>query len=166
MQNDYRLSACWLQVKLPVFDIEKVKKIREATSLSVGEISKALSEAGGDESRALQILKDRGVQIADKKSSREIKEGIVECYIHGNRKIGAMVELGSETDFVAKNEEFKKLAHELAMQVASMDPKDPEDLISQTFIKDPSMTIADLVNQYIARLGENIKIRKIIRFEI
>ncbi|MBI2058099.1 MAG: elongation factor Ts [Candidatus Yanofskybacteria bacterium] len=147
-------------------DIEKVKKIREATSLSVGEISKALAEAAGDESRALQILKERGVQIAGKKSSREIKEGIVECYIHGNRKIGAMVELGSETDFVAKNEEFKKLAHELAMQVASMDPKDSEELLSQSFIKDPSMTIADLVNQSIARLGENIKIGKIARFEI
>lgn len=147
-------------------DIEKVKKIREATNLSIKEISSALAESGGNEEKALTILKSRGAQIADKKSSREIKEGIVEAYIHINKKVGAMLELGSETDFVARNDEFKKLAHEIAMQIASMNPKDVDELLSQPFIKDPSMTIADLLNQYISKLGENIKIRKFIRLEI
>src|SRR3989344_2810374 len=147
-------------------DIDIIKKIREATSLSVGEISKALMEAGGDESRALEILKARGVAIAAKKSSREIKEGVVECYIHNTKKVGAILELGSETDFVARNEDFRKLAKELTMQIDSMNPQSTEDLLSQPYIKDPSLTIADLLNQQIARLGENIKIGKFVRLEI
>ena len=147
-------------------DIEKIKKIREATSLSVGEISKAFSEAGGDESRVLEILKARGAAIAGKKSTREIKEGVVECYIHNTRKVGAILELGSETDFVARNEEFRKLARELAMQIASMNPQSVEELLAQPYIKDAGMTVADLINQHIARLGENIKIGQFSRLEI
>lgn len=147
-------------------DIEKIKKIREATSLSIGEISKAFSEAGGDEIRVLEILKARGAAIAGKKSSREIKEGVVECYIHNTRKIGAILELGSETDFVARNEEFRKLARELAMQIASMNPQSTEELLAQPYIKDAGMTVADLINQHIALLGENIKIGQFTRLEI
>ena len=147
-------------------DIEKVKKIREATGLSVKEISNALAESGENEIKALEILKSRGMQIAGKKSARETKEGVISAYVHGNGKIGVILELGSETDFVAKNEEFKKLAHELAMQVASMNPKDTDELLSQPFIKDGSTTIAGLINQHMARLGENIKIINFMRFEI
>ena len=147
-------------------DIDKIKKIREATNLSVGEISKALAEANGDETRALEILKSRGVEIAAKKSAREIKEGVVECYVHSTKKLGAMVELGSETDFVSRNEDFRKLAKELAMQIASMNPQSAEELLAQPYIKDPSLTIADLLHQQIARLGENIKIGKFTRLEI
>ncbi len=147
-------------------DIEKIKKIRGVTGLSVGEISKALAESGGDEARALEFLKGRGAQIASKKSTRELKEGIVESYIHSNKKVGAILELGSETDFVARNEEFKKLAHELAMQIVSMNPGDVEELLSQPFIKDNAMTVAELINQYIAKLGENIKVRNFTRLEI
>lgn len=146
--------------------IDTVKKIREATNLSVGEISKALAEANGDESQALQILKARGVEIAAKKSTREIKEGVVECYIHNTKKVGAILELGSETDFVARNEDFRKLARELAMQIASMNPQNIEELLAQPYIKDPSLTISDLLNQQIARLGENIKIGQFVRLEI
>lgn len=147
-------------------DIETVKKIREATGLSMWEISKALSEAKGDEGRALEILKSRGVVIAQKKSSRQIKEGIVEAYIHGNKKIGVILELGSETDFVARNSEFQKLAHDLAMQIASMNPQNEEELMAQPFIKDPGLTISDLLNQHIAKLGENIKIGRFVRLDI
>lgn len=147
-------------------DLNLIKKIREATGLSLGEISKALWEAGEDESKTLEILKVRGAAIADKKSSREIKEGVIESYIHSTQKIGALVELGSETDFVARNVEFKKLAHDLAMQVASMRPQTMEELMTQPFIKDPSLTILDLVNQHIAKLGENIKVGNFVRFEI
>lgn len=147
-------------------DLELVKKIREATGLSWGEIYRALQEAGGDEQGARQILKSRGVMIADKKSSREIKEGVIESYIHSTRKIGALVELGSETDFVARNVEFQRLAHDLAMQVASMHPQTVEELLTQPFIKDPSLTVADLLNQHIAKLGENIRVADFVRFEI
>ncbi len=147
-------------------DLDLIKKIREASGLSVGEISKALKEANGDEARTMEILKSRGVAIADKKSSREIKEGVVEAYIHATKKMGALVELGSETDFVARNAEFQKLAHDLAMQVASMNPQTLEELMAQPFFKDPAVTIADLINQHIAKLGENIRVGKFIRFEL
>ena len=146
--------------------IEKIKTIRKATGLSVGEISKALIEACGDETKAMETLKTRGIQIAEKKSSHQIKEGVVEAYIHTNKKVGAIVELGSETDFVAKNEEFRKLAYELAMQITSMNPADINELMAQTFIKDGATTVADLINRHIARLGENIKIRNFTRLEI
>lgn len=147
-------------------NIDKIKKIRETTNLSVREISKALSEASGDETKALEILKARGAVMASKKLSREIKEGVIECYIHNTRKVGAILELGSETDFVARNEEFRKLARELAMQITSMNPQNVEELLAQTFIKDPSKTISDLITQHIARLGENIKIGYFVRLEI
>ncbi|MDP3730939.1 MAG: elongation factor Ts [bacterium] len=147
-------------------DVDKIKKIREATMLSVGEISKALAEAGGDEQRALELLKARGAEIANKKSSREIKEGVVECYIHNTKKVGAIIELGSETDFVARNAEFQQLARDLAMQVASMNPQSVEELLAQPFIKDASMTVSDLITQSVARLGENIKIGNFSRLEI
>ena len=147
-------------------DLDLIKKIREASSLSVGEISKALKEAGGDEGKALELLRARGMAIADKKSSREIKEGVVEAYIHSNKKIGALLELGSETDFVARNAEFQNLAHDLAMQVASMQPQNVKELLTQSFIKDPAITVSDLVNQHIAKLGENIRIGKFTRFEL
>lgn len=147
-------------------NIEKIKKIRETTGLSVGEISNALSEAGGDEEKALEILKKRGAFLAQKKSSRQIKEGVVAAYIHMNKKVGVILELGSETDFVARNDEFQKLAHELALQVASMNPQNTEELLAQQFIKEPSLTVSDLLNQHIAKLGENIQIRRFTRFEI
>lgn len=146
--------------------IGKIKTIREVTGLSVGEISKALAESGGDETKAMNILKARGAQIAQKKSSREIKEGVVEAYIHNNKKVGAIVELGSETDFVARNEEFRKLAYELAMQITSMNPGSTNELMAQMFIKDNSISVADLIDRYIAKFGENIKIRNFARFEI
>lgn len=147
-------------------DIDKVKKIREATNLSIGEISRALAEAGGDEAKAMELLKARGAEIASKKSTREIKEGVVESYIHNTKKVGAIIALGSETDFVARNAEFQKLAKDLAMQVASMNPQSIDELLAQPYIKDPSLTISDLITQHIARLGENIKIGQFARLEI
>lgn len=147
-------------------DIDVVKKIREATGLSFGEISQALREAAGNESKALEILQARGVAIAKKKSSREIKEGVVESYIHSTKKVGVLLELGSETDFVARHPDFQNLAHDLAMQVAAMRPQTVEELLGQPFIKDSSRTVVDLINQHIAKLGENIRVGRFIRFEI
>lgn len=147
-------------------DIEIVKHLREITGLSFGEIKKALDEAGGDQVRAMEILKAHGVAIAGKKSSRQVKEGIIEAYIHNTRELGVLVEVLCETDFVARNMEFQKLAHELAMQIAATKPGTVEDLLSQPFIKDQDATVRDLVNQYIAKVGENIQIGRFEIFEI
>ena len=104
-------------------DLETIKDLRESTGAGLGDINKALAEAGGDKDKALKILRAMGKMVAQKKSSRTAKEGIVEAYVHTNKKLGVLLELRCETDFVARNEEFKKLAHELAMQIAAANPK-------------------------------------------
>ena len=146
--------------------IDAIKKLRDQTGLSVADISRALQEAGGNEKRALEILGSLGHEIAEKKSSRPAAEGVVESYIHANRKVGASVVLHCETDFVAKSPDFLELAHNLAMQIVSMDPKGVEELLSQPFIKDQNLTVKELINKYIAKLGENIKIGGFSRFSV
>lgn len=143
-----------------------IKKIREQTGLSVSDIKRALDEAGGREERALELLRLHGHRIAEKKSSRQASQGIVESYVHSNGKMGVILVLNCETDFVAKSSEFKALAHDLAMQIASMDPKDAEELMSQPFVKDQGRTVKDLITDHIAKLGENIKVGKFSRLEI
>lgn len=145
---------------------EKIKQLRETTGLSLGQIKKALDEAGGDSAKAVDILKANGVAVAEKKSARQVKEGVVDAYIHSTKKLGALVEILCETDFVARNSEFQKLAHELAMQIAATRPRTTEDLLSQEFIKDQNITIKDLINQHIAKLGENIQVGSFQIFEI
>lgn len=147
-------------------DIERIRQLRDQTGLSFNEIKKALEEASGDVAEAINILKARGISVAEKKSGRETKEGVIESYVHNNRKIGSLIELNCETDFVAKNNEFLNLAHELVMQVASMNPKDNEDFLDQPYIKDQDLTIKDLIQQHIAKLGENIKVGGFIRFSV
>ena len=147
-------------------DTDKIKNLREGTGLSLGQIKKALDEAGGDETKAREILKAQGVAVAAKKSSREVKEGVIDSYIHANKKLGATVEVLCETDFVARNSEFQKLAHDLAMHLAAVRPETVEDLLGQQFIKDPAITVKDLINQYIAKLGENIQVGRFEIFEI
>ena len=147
-------------------DTDKIKNLRESTGLSLGQIKKALDEAGGDEAKAREILKAQGVAVAAKKSSREMKEGIVDAYIHANRKLGAMVEVSCEPDFVARNSEFQRLAHDLAMHIAAVKPGTAEELLGQPFIKDPSLTVRDLISQHIAKLGENIQVGRFEIFEI
>lgn len=144
-------------------DLENIKQLRDATGLSFGQIQKALDEAGGDKTRAMDILKVHGIAVAEKKSSRQVNEGVVDAYIHSTKKLGTLVEILCETDFVAKNEEFQTLVHELAMQIAATKPGTTADLLSQPFIKDQDITVRDLINQYIAKLGENIQVG---RFEI
>ncbi|TSC90572.1 MAG: elongation factor T [Parcubacteria group bacterium Gr01-1014_2] len=146
--------------------INSIKKLREQTGLSVADIKNALKETDGDEAKALKILSARGHKIAEKKSGRTAKEGIVESYIHSTKKVGAIIVLNCETDFVAKSSDFKELAHLLAMQVASMAPKDADELMKQIFIKEPGLTIKELISKYIAKLGENIKIGEFLRMEI
>lgn len=147
-------------------DINLLKQIREETAASIADIRKALEETNNDYKKALEWLKKRGIEKAEKKAERETSQGLVEAYVHQTGKVGAMVELLCETDFVAKTDDFKKLAHEVAMQVAAMDPKDSKELLKQQYIKDSSMTIEELVKSVIGKLGENITIRNIQRFEI
>lgn len=146
--------------------VDLIKKLREQTGLSFSDIKSALDEAAGDEAGAMKILKEKGVLKAGKKSAREIKAGLVDAYVHSTRRIGALLELGCETDFVARNPEFQNLAHELAMHIAAMAPATVDELMEQNFIKDESIKISDLVSQAVAKLGENIKIGQFVRFEI
>jgi elongation factor Ts len=158
-----------------------IKELREKCGAGIMDCRAALIETQGDMHKAAELLKERGCAKAAKKADRITTSGLVETYIHGGR-IGAMVELNCETDFVARTEEFKHLAHDIAMQVAAMNPsfilsehipadfEVPEgeviSLMDQAFIKDPSKTIKDLIVDVIARTGENIRVNRFSRFEI
>lgn len=149
-----------------MISMEQIKQLREETNVSVMECKNALEEAGGDMKKALEILKEKGKAKALKKAGREAKQGLVEAYIHNNGKIGVVLELNCETDFVARNEDFKALAHDIAMHIAAIAPKDKEELLQQPFIKDEKQKIEDLLNGAIAKLGENIRIGEFSRLEI
>ena len=170
--------------------IEVIKKLREATSASVSDCKNALDEAKGDLHKASEILKKRGLEIAAKKASRAANQGRVEAYVHTGNKIGVLVEINCETDFVARNEEFIRFAKDVALQIAASAPKflkteevpseelkDLNDkgksdyfkaycLLQQPFIKDDKLTIQDYLTSLVAKIGENIIIRKFSRFKI
>lgn len=146
--------------------IDLVKQLRELTSASVADCKNALSEAKGDIEKAKEIMREKGIESASKKGSRATEQGLVESYVHQNGRIGVLVELLCETDFVARTMEFKHLAHEIAMQVASMNPKDTDTLKNQEYIRDGSKKIEDLIKETIAKLGENIVIKRFERFEV
>lgn len=145
--------------------INQLKKLRSETGVSIIECQKALKEAKGDVARAKEILKIWGKKFAGKKSERKVKQGILDVYLHPNRKIGVLLEVLCESDFVAKSEEFKKLAHELCLQIAAMNPG-KNFLFKQPWIRDETKTIQDLINEYIAKLGENIVVKRFMRYEI
>jgi len=146
--------------------IELVKKIRIETGLGIMEIKAALEECDGDEKKAKEILKEKGFKKAETKAERETHQGRVATYTHATGKIGVMVELLCETDFVAKHEDFLSLTKDLCLQVAAMNPKDVKELSKQEFIKDPSVTIDEMVKALISKFGENMKINRFERFEI
>jgi len=146
-------------------EIEKIKKLREETGISIGECKKALEKAKGDIEKAKEILRERFGEISKKLEKRETKEGIVEAYVHSGKKIGAMVKLLCESDFVAKSEDFQKLAHELCLQIVAKDPKEIP-LLEQNWIRDETKKIKDLINEYIAKFGENIVLEEYCRFQI
>jgi elongation factor Ts len=147
-------------------NLNDLKKLRNETSASIADCRAALEESKGDYKKALAWIKKREQEKAEKKADRSTSQGLIHCYIHQNGKVGAMIELLCETDFVARTDEFKNLAHEVAMQVAAMNPKDVETLLKQEYIRDGSQTIEKLVKAVIGKLGENIIVKKIIRFEI
>jgi elongation factor Ts len=173
-------------------DARDVQRLRAETGAGVMDCKRALEESGGDIERAREILRQKGLAAAQKRSGREAREGLVESYIHAGGKIGALVELNSETDFVARNPEFRELARNIAMQVAAMSPlvvsedeltqeartellKEHGDekkaleavvLLRQPYIRDNTKTIGDLVTQVAAATGENVRIRRFARFQL
>ncbi|MDI6815227.1 MAG: elongation factor Ts [Dehalococcoidales bacterium] len=165
-------------MKIPIV---RVKELRDQTGAGIMECRNALLEAEGDMERALQILKQRSLFQAQKKAKCATTQGIIEAYVHAGGRIGAMVEVNCETDFVARTAEFKELAHHLAMQVAAQRPQFisreeiPEGadieaqsacLLLQPFIKNPDKTVQDIIAETSAKVGENIKVNRFARFEI
>jgi elongation factor Ts len=158
---------------------EQVKELREITGAGFLDCKRALEEVEGDIVNAVEILRQRGLAKAEKKAKREVRQGLVEAYIHTRGRIGVLVEVNCETDFVAQTNELKELAHDLAMQVAATDPSSigsdelheevvPSQacLLQQPFIKDPEKTVQDIITETIAKVGENIKIGRFARFEL
>lgn len=146
--------------------VELVKKLREELGLGMMEIKAALEEAKGDEAGAKKILKEKGLAKAVKKAERETRQGRVATYTHSTGKIGVMVELLCETDFVAKNEEFVAVSRDLCLQIAAMAPETVEELLAADFVKDPSKKVEEVVKGLVVKFGENIKVGKMARFEI
>ena len=147
-------------------DLDSLKKLREETGAGVMDCQRALDEFSGDIEKAKEKLARLGMEKAAKKADREIKAGLVDAYLHTTGRVGAIVALGCETDFVARTEDFKKLAREVAMQAAAMKPKDTEDLLSQAYIRDASKTIKDLIIALTAKVGENIVVKEFKVLEI
>jgi len=144
--------------------IDQVKQLREETAASITDCSHALKEAAGDFGKAKEILKQKGKDLAGKKSCRQTFQGIIESYIHPNKKVGVLLELNCETDFVAKSKDFQNLAHEICLQVAAMGEEGP--ILEQAWIKDTSKTIKDLIDEFVGKVGENIVVKRFIRYDI
>lgn len=142
--------------------VDGIKKLRGETGAGVADCREALEEADGNLEKAREVLKKKGLDKAASKGERAVKSGVVEVYSHGG-KVGVLVELLCETDFVAKTENFKTLAHELALQIASMKPESVGELLEQEYIRDASQKIDDLIKAMIAKLGENIQVGRFER---
>jgi elongation factor Ts len=191
--------------------IEKIKQLREETAAGMMDVKRALEESGGDVEGARRVLRERGQAIAAKKSARETHEGLIDAYIHFNGRVGVLVEVNCETDFVARTPEFKEFARNVALHIASMNPLtvSPEDipqealdeeraiaekqvaemgkpenitarivegrmkkfvnekaLLTQDYVKEPDKTVGDLLQETIQKLGENIVVRRFVRYEL
>jgi elongation factor Ts len=168
--------------------LEQIKKLREETSLGISECRKALEDSRGDIIKAKELLKKRGLELAAKKSDRITRSGRIASYVHFDNKIGVLLEVNSETDFVARNEEFIRFASDAALHIAAMNPRyikredipqeiikeqaDPEAfykascLMEQPFVKDTSLTIKDYLNSIVAKVGENIAVSRFARFQL
>jgi elongation factor Ts len=154
---------------------ELIKELRDKTGAGIMECKKAIEDALGDLGKAELLIKQRGLALAEKKAGREAGQGLIDSYVHAGR-IGAMIELNCETDFVARTVDFKTLAREIAMQVAATNPSRISSreastdadvpLLDQPYIRDPGKTVQDLVNETIAKVRENVVIRRFARFEL
>lgn len=143
--------------------IDQIKQLREETEVSISECKRALDESGGDFERAKEILRQWGKELAQKKKTRETGQGIIDSYIHPNKKVGVLLELNCETDFVAKSADFQNLAHEICLQIAGFSDENTP-LLEQPWIKDESRSIKELVDDCIAKVGENITVKRFVRY--
>ena len=144
---------------------EEISKLREVTGAGVMDCKKALREANGNFDKAMEIIRERGAAIAEKRGERRTGAGVLESFVH-NGRVGVLLELRTETDFVARSEPFQELAHEIVMQIAAMEPENAEALLKQSYIKDESMDVEGLINSVIAKVGENIKVERFCRYEL
>ena len=142
-----------------------VARLRDITGAGVMDCKKALDDAGGDFEKAKSLIFERGIVKAERKSERRTGSGLIETYIHNNR-IGVLLEVRCETDFVARNSDFRAFVRDIAMQIASMNPNDIDELLSQPFVREDSITIGELLSRLIAKIGENIKVEKFCRYEL
>ena len=168
--------------------LDSIKELRSMTLASVANCKDALEESKGDIKKAATLIRKRGLEVAAKKGERAAKEGRIEAYVHNGNKVGVILEVNCETDFVARNEEFRQFTKDVAMQITALSPSYikkedvPEDilkkeknkqafykancLLEQSFIKDPTVTINDFMGSLLAKFSENIVIRRFIRFKI
>ena len=145
---------------------QDIKKLRLKTGAGVMDCKKALTEAKGNYKKALEIVKKAGMARADKKQDRETKIGYIAHYVHANNQVAALVEVLCETDFVALNSDFQSMAKDLAMQVVAMSPKDVPELLEQEFVKDPSLTVAELVKTVSGKVGEKFVVSRFSRMKV
>ena len=145
---------------------QQIKELRERTGVSVSSCKKALEEAGGDMEKALTVLQRESAKSAEKKADRVLGSGVIEAYVHNNKKVGVIIELKSESDFVSGNEEFRTLAKDIAMHIAASSPSDLNELLGQAYIKNPTFTIKELLNQAVQKFGEKIEVSRFVRYNL
>jgi elongation factor Ts len=145
--------------------VEEIKRLRELTGIGITDAKKALEEAQGDFDKALEEMRKKGLTKAEKRGEREARAGLVGSYVHDG-KIGVLVEVNCETDFVAKTDEFKDLVKDLSLHICASDPEDLDKLLEQPFVKDPGKTVGDIVKEANAKLGENIVVRRFSRLAL
>jgi elongation factor Ts len=143
---------------------EMVQKLREMTGAGVMDCNRALTEAGGDFDKAAAIIREKGLTKVEKRAGRETGAGLIESYVH-NERIGVILNLRAETDFVVRSDPFRALAHDLAMHIAAAAPASVEELLKQPYIKDETRTVQDIVHDVIAKVGENVTIKEFYRSE-
>ncbi len=143
-----------------------IKKLRDITGARVLDCKKALEEAGGDLKKAEELVAEKGLARAEKNQDRETAAGLISQYVHNNGKVGVLVEIRCETDFVAQNEEFKKMAHNIAMHIAAMNPESVDELLEQDFVKDPAINIETLIKSLSGKIGERMVLERFVRYEL
>jgi elongation factor Ts len=145
--------------------IEEIKRLRNLTGVGITDAKQALVDAGGDFDKALDEMRKKGLTKAEKRAEREARAGLIGSYVHDGR-IGVLVEVNCETDFVAKTDEFKELVKDLTLHIAASEAIDTQELLKQPFVKNPEQSVEEYVKQYIAKLGENIVVRRFSRLAL
>ena len=149
-----------------MINAQQIKELRDKTGISVSSCKKALEETAGDVEKALTVLQRESAKSAEKKADRTLGAGVVEAYIHNNKKTGVLIELMSESDFVSGNEDFRTLAKDIAMHIVASSPLDLNELVGQSYVKNPTITVKELINQAVQKFGEKIEVSKFARYSL